>query len=235
MSTITCCIIDDEPIARSLLRSYIEKDERLVLLAECSSITQLMDVSRKETPDLLFLDIHMPRISGLEYIRSLHNSPAVIFTTAYREFALEAFNLDAVDYLAKPFSFERFLQSVHKAEVYLGNARSVVDPEFIFVKSEGKLVKITLTEILFVEALREYVKIVMANGTSVVTYLSMTAILAHLPASLFRRVHRSFIVNVQHISSMEGSLLTVGDKTIPVSRSEKEGVIEVMNKYRLTK
>jgi DNA-binding LytR/AlgR family response regulator len=235
MSKITCCIIDDEPIARSLLRSYIEKDERLQLVAECSSIAQLMEVSRKDAPDLLFLDIHMPQISGLEYIRSLQRAPAVIFTTAYREFALDAFNLDAVDYLAKPFSFERFLQSIHKAVVYLGSVPSISGQDFIYVKSEGKLTRIILEEILFVEALREYVKVVLISGPPVVTYLSMTAMLASLPHSHFRRVHRSFIVNLRHIRTMDGNLLTVGDRTVPVSRSEKEGVLEIINKYKLTK
>ncbi|MBC7826682.1 MAG: response regulator transcription factor [Chitinophagaceae bacterium] len=237
MSSFTCIIIDDEPIARNILLEYIQRDDRLVVVASyANAVDALREINMKK-PRLMFLDIKMPNISGFEMLRSLSQHPYVIFTTAFREYAIEGFNLNAVDYLLKPFSFERFLQAVNKA-YHLFSTESAEIPlaapmpqnnndggKDIFVKSDGKLVRIHVRDIYYIEALKEYIRIHTPGGNWVV-YQTMQHIEEKLPKELFFRIHRSFIVGLSHIKSIEGNCVMVNEMQLPISRYCKDGFME---------
>lgn len=226
--------MDDEPIAHTILKQFIDKDERLILSGSCSSAMQALQFLQSgKAVDLIFLDIKMPKISGLEFLRSLRNPPQVIITTANREYALESFDLNVADYLLKPFSFERFLQGVNKVVALLAAQKPAfqIEPEaelqedFIVIKVDGKLVKLAFDEILFIEAWKEYIK-VYVHDKFYVTLLSLSGIEEKLPSSIFYRTHRSFIVNTHHIDNVEGNIIHISKHEIPISRNEKEGFIE---------
>jgi DNA-binding LytR/AlgR family response regulator len=237
MSSVNCVIIDDEPIARNILRDYISRDERL-FLSGCyrSAGEALKDIGMKQSL-LIFLDINMPKISGFEMLRSMPHQPFVIFTTAYREYALEGFDLNAVDYLLKPFSFERFLQAVNKAYLMLGSHHSEMktqstEQDYIFVKSDGKLVRINIDDILFVEALKEYVKIYTVEG-NFITYQSMQHLEEKLPADKFFRIHRSYIIALQHVQTIEGNTVMINKTPLPISRNGKDEFLERIARDKL--
>lgn len=236
MSPVSCIIIDDEPIARNILRDYISRDERLTLAGSYKSAGDaLKDMGLRQSV-LVFLDINMPRISGFELVRSLPFQPYVIFTTACREFAVEGFDLNAVDYLLKPFSFERFLQAVNKAYLMLATKTEVKpatpEQDYIFIKSDGKLVKIKIDDILYIEALKEYVKLCTVQG-NYITYQSMHHLEEKLPADKFFRVHRSYIVALQYVQMIEGNTVLINKTTLPVSRNCKEEFIARIAKDKL--
>ncbi len=236
MASFTCIIIDDEPIARDILLEYIQRDDRLVVAASYANAADALREIQSKKPRLMFLDIKMPNISGFEMLRSLPQHPYVIFTTAFREYAVDGFNLNAVDYLLKPFSFERFLQAVNKAyhlfttessdfPSILSTPHSTETGRDIFVKSEGKLVRINVQDIRYIEALKEYIRIHTPHGNWVV-YQSMQNIEEKLPKELFFRIHRSFIVGLSHIKSIEGNCVLVDNMQLPISRYCKEGFME---------
>ena len=237
MSPVSCVIIDDEPIARNILRDYIGRDERLLLAGSYKSAGDaLKEIGMKQLL-LIFLDINMPGISGFEMLRSMPYQPYVVFTTAYREYALEGFNLNAVDYLLKPFSFERFLQAVNKAYLLFASQQQDIkmiphDQDYIFVKSDGKLVKININDIYFIEALREYVKLCTVQG-NYITYQSMQHLEEKLPSEKFFRVHRSYIIALHHVQMIEGNTVLVNKMTIPISRSCKDEFLERIAKDKL--
>ncbi len=239
MTTLTCIIVDDEPIARDILKQYIIRDERLMLEASYSNAVDALREINVIKPVLMFLDIKMPKISGFELIRSMPQHPYVIFTTAYREFALDGFDLNAVDYLLKPFSFERFLQAVNKAYTLIIaekgeklQAASLEDEKDMFVKADGKLVRLRLQDILYIEALKEYVRIYTTEGNWVI-YQTMQNLEDNLPNELFFRIHRSYIVALRHIKSIEGNTVQVNKMTLPVSRYTKDAFMEKIARYKL--
>lgn len=239
MTTLTCIIVDDEPIARDILKQYIIRDERLMLEASYSNAVDALREINVIKPVLMFLDIKMPKISGFELIRSMPQHPYVIFTTAYREFALDGFDLNAVDYLLKPFSFERFLQAVNKAYTLIIaekgeklQAASLEDEKDMFVKADGKLVRVRLQDILYIEALKEYVRIYTTEGNWVI-YQTMQNLEDNLPNELFFRIHRSYIVALRHIKSIEGNTVQVNKMTLPVSRYTKDAFMEKIARYKL--
>lgn len=233
MNTFSCVIIDDEPIARDILKQYIQKDERLKLESSYSNAADAIKTITNNKPELLFLDIKMPKISGFDLIRSLPPNQHVIFTTAYREFALEGFDLNAIDYLLKPFSFDRFRQAVNKACMLLqaenGERNSpsplMEEEKDLFVKSAGKLVRIRIQDILYIEALKEYVRIFTNEGSWVV-YQTMQSFEEKLPKDSFYRIHRSYIVGLKHVRSIEGHTVCINSVSLPVSRYSKEGFME---------
>ena len=232
MQPLSCVIIDDEPIARNILKEYILRDDRLLLVQDyCNASEALKDIPLIK-PRLIFLDIKMPKISGFELLRSLPQHPQVIFTTAFREYAVEGFDLNAVDYLLKPFSFERFLQSVNKAYMLIstelspetshGSSVPGDNPESdLFVKSNGKLIRIRIQDILYVEALKEYVRIFTPDGNQVV-YQTMQNMQDKLPHDLFFRIHRSYIIGLRHIKAIEGNSVLVHNTQLPISRYIKD-------------
>jgi DNA-binding LytR/AlgR family response regulator len=240
MATLSCIIVDDEPIARDILKQYIMRDERLVLAASFSSATDALREINSIKPVLMFLDIKMPKISGFELIRSMPQHPYVIFTTAYREYAVEGFDLNAVDYLLKPFSFDRFLQAVNKASTLILAEKAerpavapLEDEKDLFVKADGKLVRVKINDIFYIEALKEYVRIFTPEGNWVV-YQTMQSLEDKLPKESFYRIHRSYIIGLKHIKSIEGNTVSVNGVQLPISRYTKDGFMEKIAPLKLT-
>ncbi|MDQ6608791.1 MAG: LytTR family DNA-binding domain-containing protein [Bacteroidota bacterium] len=227
---LTCIIIDDEPLARKGLKEYIDDIEFLTLAGEFDSPLKAMDVLSQQKVELIFLDIQMPRINGLEFIKSLPQAPPVIFTTAYPQHALQGFELNALDYLVKPVSFERFLKAALKAKEYYGlrqqniQKESTPVPDYLFVKVDGKLVKIFFDDILFVEALQNYVMI-HTKEKKFITYLTLQSIEEYLPSPLFIKTHKSYLVSISKVQSIDGACIEIGEQTIPISRNLKDEVI----------
>jgi len=235
---IRCIAVDDESLALDLIEDDIRKVSFLQLVKKCRSGLDALDVLQSEKIDLLFLDIQMPDISGIQFLKSLPHKPLVIFTTAYEKYALEGFELDVIDYLLKPYSFERFLKAVNKAQEHLSileknlaqHAAEEISfsSQFIFVKSDYKLVKIEIAEIQYIESLKDYVKIVVGEKP-VVTLSSMKSIEEKLVAPDFIRVHRSFMVNLRKIRYIHRNFVMVGDKEIPIGDNYKENFLQVIN------
>lgn len=234
--TIRCIIVDDEPVAREILENHLLKIERIKIVGLCKSAVEAFNAINKEKVDLIFLDINMPEISGLSFARSINKETKIIFTTAYREYAIDGFDLQAVDYLLKPISFERLLQSVNKylnENIPLENIENnKIEPdksESFFVRSDRKMVRIDYSEILFIESLGDYVKIYFDKDT-VVTRETISNIEAKLSQNLFIRTHRSFIVSKSKINSYTNEFIEIGKKQIPISRSYKTEVLEQLEK-----
>jgi DNA-binding LytR/AlgR family response regulator len=236
MKKINCAVIDDEPIAREILEDFIGQDERLQLQGNYKNAKDALKGISEQPVELVFLDINMPGLTGFQFLKSMTNPPAVIFTTAYREHAMEGFDANAIDYLLKPIAIERFLLAVNKAWKFLRpqvqeyTEAVVIEKEsddFFFVKADGGLVKIFFEEILFIEALKEYVKIV-TKDRSVITYHTISGLEEKLPTGKFYRIHRSYIVNIKAITSIEGFLVKVNKHELPVSRNERDAFVEMV-------
>jgi len=227
---LKCLIIDDEPLAQRVLEKYVSELSGLELKGKCSDAIEAMEVLQEQEVDLIFLDINMPRLSGINFLKTYKNPPMVIITTAYTEYALESYELNVLDYLKKPFSFERFLQAVHKAEEKLKGAAEPQEAEkdemeYIFVKANKKTINISLDSILYVEALGDYVKIFTSEG-HVVTYQSLKGIERLLPSLKFYRIHKSYIVSLSKIKSIEGNMVHMEKGTIPIGNNYKQGFFQ---------
>ena len=232
-----CIIVDDEPLARYLIREHVEKLENFEIVAQCSDAMKALTVLREKNIDLIFMDIKMPQITGVEFLKTLKNPPRVIFTTAYQEYALEGFELDVVDYLLKPITFERFLKSVNKYyrlnqdDVQVVNA-SIANPAennaFIYVKENKKVIKVYLCEILFIEGLSEYVQI-HTEKRKIITKTSMIHMEDKLPTDHFLRIHKSYIVSIPKIEAFTANTVEVLEKEIPIGRSYKNAVLKALN------
>lgn len=232
-----CLIVDDEPLARELIRGHVEKLENFEVVAECSDAMKALNVLREKQVDLIFMDIQMPQITGIEFLKTLKHPPKVIITTAYREFALDGFELDVVDYLIKPITFERFLKSVNKyyqisqedVHVIPGNsAEKSMDESFIYVKENKKVVKVYLSEIRYIEGLSEYVQ-VYTDKRKIITKTSMSQMEEKLPGESFLRIHKSFIVSLNRIEAFTANTIEVQGKELPIGRSFKNGVLSALN------
>ena len=236
MTVLRCIAIDDEPLALKQICSYIEKTPFLELVAGCRDTFDAAEKIRLFTPDLLFADINMPGLSGLDLVRSLDRPPFVVFTTAYSQYALEGFRVDAVDYLLKPISYPDFLKASNKAvkmndiqrlpaETLSGN------DEGLFVKSEYRIVRIRFNEIKYIEGMREYVRIHTTDGKPVMTLLSLKALEEKLPPHQFMRVHRSYIVNLNRITIIERNRIVFDkDVYIPIGDQFKEAFQQFVEK-----
>ena len=237
---INCIIIDDEPLARKGLMEYIREVDFLQPAGEFDSPLKAMTSIREVSQPLLFLDIQMPKITGLEFFRSLKQPLPVIFVTAYPQFAIDGFDLNALDYLVKPVSFDRFLQSVMKAKEYyeLRQQNRPSDKEAqedsFYIKSDNKLVRIRFDEILFVEALQNYV-VVHTHDKKYITYLTFRSVEEYLPEQRFIRTHKSYLVAADKVTSIEANELLVGGHRIPISRNEKDAVLEKLLKGKFLK
>ncbi|MDX8338972.1 LytTR family DNA-binding domain-containing protein [Draconibacterium sp. IB214405] len=222
--------IDDEPLALQLVTSYVEKTPMLTLAGAFDNPIDAMEFLDNNEVDLIFLDIEMPDLNGLEFTRILTNKPKIIFTTAYEKYALQGFKLDAVDYLLKPFSYEEFYKAAEKAKKQIGYERAdknndevEANHEFLFLKSEYKIRRINFNDIIYIEGLKDYVKVYLQNETKPIMSLSsLKALEAKLPEEKFMRVHRSFIVNLEKIDTIERSRIVFGKVYIPVSEQYKE-------------
>ena len=226
---ISCIAIDDEPLAVKKISAYIQKTPFLELLAECRSAFEAMEIINKRPVQLLFVDINMPDLSGLEFVKSFTDKPYVVFTTAYSEYAVEGFQVDAADYLLKPITYPGFLKAANKVKNLIElNTNSEKESirttaSHLFVKSDYKLIRIELDDIKYIESQHEYIKIHMINSKPVMTQLSMKAIEEQLPTGQFMRVHRSFIVNLKKVSVVERNRIVFDGKVyIPVSDQYKE-------------
>jgi len=231
-----CLVIDDEPLARDLMRNHIEKLENFEIIADCGDAMQALQELRNCQVDLMFMDIQMPQITGIEFLKTLKYPPKVIITTAYREYALDGFELDVVDYLLKPITFERFLKSINKyyqiAQEESPNtvpAAPSTFPEtaYIYVKENKKVIKLHLNEILYVEGLSEYVQI-HTSKKRIVTKTSMTKMQEKLPDTGFMRIHKSFIVSMDKIEAFTTNSIEVPGKELPIGRSYKNSVLEAL-------
>jgi DNA-binding LytR/AlgR family response regulator len=225
-STPRILLVDDEYLALSLLEGYVQQVPGAKLVAKCKSALEALEVLQQEEVDIMFLDIQMPSLSGVDLLKSLDKPPATVFTTAYRDYAVDAFALNAVDYLVKPFSFSRFLQAMHKAIQYQhkGKADAVVT-DYLPIKVDGKLVRVKISEILYVEGMKEYVRIVCENK-KYVTFERMKNMEDILPVDQFMRVHRSYLIARKKVTAIEGNMLEVAGARIPVSRSLRSQIIE---------
>ena len=218
-------IIDDEPLARSIVKEYLQKHQQLELVQECNDGFEGMKAIQQHEPDLIFLDIHLPKLKGMAFLKTLVSPPAVIITTAYHQYAVEGFNLNVTDYLLKPFEFERFLVAVIKVKTTQSEKhRSIEEPEekdHLFLNVQKKKVKILFSEILYIESQREYIKIVTTKK-EYVSKMSTHEMESLLPASLFKRIHRSFIVSIRKIESYTAEAVEVNGISIPIGRGYKD-------------
>lgn len=235
---IRCIIVDDEPLARNVLEKHINKISDLELVSKCGNAVEAFNVLSNREVDLMFLDIQMPQITGIDLLRSLKNKPRVIFTTAYREFAIDGYELDVIDYLLKPISFERFFKSINKVfstartnipEATEFKAEPGYENPYIFIKSERKKIKIFLSEILYVESIKDYVKIVTTDK-SYVTYLKIGYLEEKLPTAVFLRVHKSFIINAEKIKSYTPVEIEMPGKILTIGRYYKQKVLNFLEK-----
>ena len=226
---ISCIAIDDEPLAVKKISAYIQKTPFLELVAECRSAFEAMEILNNRTIQLLFIDINMPDLNGMEFVKSLADKPYIVFTTAYSEYAVEGFQVDAADYLLKPITYANFLKSANKVrnliELTTNSEKETIraTASHLFVKSDYKRIRIELDDIKYIESQHEYIKIHLINSPPVMTQLSMKAIEEQLPYDRFMRVHRSFIVNLKKISVIDRNRIVFDGKVyIPISEQYKE-------------
>lgn len=219
MTEITCLIVDDEPIARDILRQFVEDAPGIVCTGECSNALELMEILKKKSVDLIFLDINMPKLSGIDFLKTQAVKPNVILTTAYSEFALESYELNVTDYLLKPIAFPRFLQAIEKVK----QVADLQDVHFT-VKADGKSYKIDASRILFIESKGDYLQIHL-NDQRIMAYMTMKKLLEQTKGRLLR-VHKSFSVNLASIEFVEGNLIHLAGEKIPIGASYKEEFFE---------
>lgn len=230
MKNLKCIIADDEPIARQIIENYIQEIPNLQLIASCKNAFEVMEILNETSIDILFLDINMPKLSGLSLLKTMHDKPNVIITTAYSEYALEGFELNVTDYLLKPFSLERFLQAVLKVkQPLIGNTETVFAEKeeltnSIFVKSDKKIIKINFDEIHHIEAFGNYIKIF--TDKMILTPQTLNDFLEKLPAN-FLRIHKSYIINFNRLKLIDGNLIMLQNETkLPIGKSFKKTLLE---------
>ena len=225
---LACLIIDDEPVARKGIEEYFAEIDFLELVAQCENPLKAATYLNEQTIDLIFLDIHMPKLSGIEFLKGLRHPPLVIFTTAYPDYALEGYSLDVVDYLMKPIPFERFLKAAQKAfEVHQMKKLAVehkTHSDYFFVKCDSKYEKVNYVDVRYVESLQNYV-IVHTPTKKLITYMTLASFESQLPKDQFLKVHKSFIVSIASIKSLDGNEIIIGDTRIPISRNLKDQVV----------
>ena len=235
---IHCLVIDDEPLAREILKQHIAGVEALELVGTCSNAVEAISFLKEHNVDLLFLDIQMPQLLGTNFIRTLKNAPKVIFTTAFRKYAVEGFELDAVDYILKPISFERFLKAVNKvlqlnfntehASPATKENHTETANSFLYFRADRKMVKIFFRDILFIEALKDYIKIVTDSKTIITKYV-LSTLEEMLPATEFLRIHKSYIIAINKIDSYNADSIQIAKHELPIGRLYKFDVSRVLN------
>lgn len=228
---IKSIITDDEPLARKGLRSYIEKIDFLTLIGECEDAIQLNTMLKTQQVDLIFLDIEMPEMTGLELLSNLAKPPKVIIVSAYEQYALKGYEFDIVDYLLKPVSFDRFLKSVNRVHDLLQTEQKK-DNGYIFVKSDKQLKKIMIKDILFIESMENYV-IIQTVSCKEVVYTTLKQLYESLPQDIFQQIHRSYIVNIDQVNAIDGNQLNVTSYKIPVARNFRDKIYNLILNNRL--
>ena len=233
MTKISCVITDDEPVARKGLQGYVEKVDFLQLAGVCEDAIQLNSFLKQQPVQLIFLDIEMPYVTGIEFLKNSSNPPKVIFTTAYEQYAIKSYELDVLDYLLKPVSFDRFLKAANKAYDYF-QPKDVSGNDHIFIKVNSKLEKVSFDDILFAEAMENYVAI-YTRGQKHITNITLKGLQEKLPANAFIQTHKSYIINIQAVQSIEGNILHIDKYQVPISKYQKEEVMEKMVNSKLLK
>ncbi|MET0393331.1 MAG: LytTR family DNA-binding domain-containing protein [Chitinophagaceae bacterium] len=235
MKKLRCMIVDDEPVARKILREFVEQVPFLESAGEFENAVRAAAFLQEHTADLLFLDIEMPRLSGLEYLKRSALKPLVILTTAFPEYALEGYELDIIDYLLKPIAFSRFLKAVHKAKEYTDRMQSPAapaEPGWLFVRSEKRIEKIGLDQILYIESTGNYVNI-FTESKKIMAYLTLKGLEGQLPPHAFVKIHQSYLVSFSRIDAIEGNQVRIGSKTLPISRSYRDAVMQLVEQRML--
>lgn len=240
---IKAIIVDDEPLALEVLETYISQVPDVTLVKKCNNAFEANEALKQHDIDLMFLDIQMPQLSGVEFVKTLSNPPYVIFTTAYPDYAVEGFELNAVDYLLKPISLERFMKAVNKVSAKL-QAKSTdketekpdASDDFFFVKADKKLVKVNFDDILYIEGLKDYVIIRLETGR-VITLQTMKSLEDRLPTHKFKRIHRSFIVNIKRINAILGNMVEITEagklKQLPIGKNYRDELLDMINENKL--
>ncbi|BDU24779.1 MULTISPECIES: LytTR family DNA-binding domain-containing protein [unclassified Flavobacterium] len=235
-----CVIIDDEPLAVELLQDFVKKVDSLELVNSFNNAIDAVSFINQNNVDLVFLDIQMPHFSGIDFLNTIEKKPLVIFTTAYSDYAVEGFNLGAVDYLVKPIPFHRFLKAVVRAQQVLQPATAIqaisenttapeIEQDFMFVRAEYENVKLNFADILFIEGLKDYVKIYTTDNKFILTLISLIKLENLLSNKGFARIHRSYIINIKHVKSIQKNKVLISDKRIPISESYKNTFFEKIN------
>ncbi|WP_316634202.1 LytTR family DNA-binding domain-containing protein [uncultured Flavobacterium sp.] len=235
-----CVIIDDEPLAVELLEDFVRKVDSLELVSTFNNAIDAVSFINQNNIDLIFLDIQMPHFSGIDFLNTIEKKPLIIFTTAYSDYAVEGFNLGAVDYLVKPIPFHRFLKSVVRAQQVLNPAATIqaisenttapeLEQDFMFVRAEYENVKMNFSDILFIEGLKDYVKIYTTDNKFTLTLISLIKLENLLSSKGFSRIHRSYIINIKHVKSIQKNKVLISDKRIPISESYKNAFFEKIN------
>ena len=232
---IKCLVVDDEPPAREIIRRYIEQVPSLELAGECGNAIQAFSFLQQHPVDLLFLDVRMPQLNGNDFLKTLKNPPKVIFTTAYPDYALEGYELDILDYLMKPIPFDRFLKAVNKMfhqTVMQQESTSIPEEKkndsFVYFRADRKMVKVMLRDILYIESMKDYVKVITKSGT-IITKQSISSVEAMLPEKEFIRTHRSYIVAARHIKSYTAELIEIHNTEIPIGKLFRNEVMKTLN------
>lgn len=229
-----CIVVDDEALARKLLEKYISQIPNLELVATCKNPMEAAAVLQKESIDVMFLDIQMPQITGISFLKSLNQKPLVVFTTAYKQYALEGYALDIVDYLLKPFSFERFFQAVNKVSERLQSSSSTIGKQeitennikdYILVKSEHRVHRIKFSEIDYIESMQAYVAFHI-NGKRILSLNTMKKLEVQLPKNQFIRIHKSYIAAIDKVELLEGNQVVIGKTKLPIGASYRERVMK---------
>ncbi len=233
---INAIIVDDEPLALDVLETYIDQLPNINLLKRCENAIEANEVLKAGNVDLMFLDIQMPQLTGIDFLKSLNNPPQVIFTTAHPDYAVDGFELNAVDYLLKPISLDRFMKAVNKVEAASSDMGDKSTEDYFFVKADKKLIKVNFEDIVYIEGLKDYVMIKKDQGR-IITLQTMKSLEAKLPSDSFKRIHRSFIVNTNQIKAIVGNMVEVIEKGqvkhIPIGKNYRDELLAMINEKRL--
>jgi len=235
MKKMSCIIVDDEPVARKILHEFVEQVPFLELLGKFENTAKTEAFLKNAVVDVIFLDIEMPKVSGLQFLQKMHIESIVILTTAFPQYALEGYELDIIDYLLKPFAFSRFLKAVQKAKDYYAlknQASATLQPSYLFIKSDKRIEKIELADILYVESVGNYIS-VYTTGKKILAYLTLKSLESQLPPDEFIKIHQSFLVNASKIDAIEGNEVKMGGSSLPISRNYREQVMRIVNKRML--
>ena len=226
---INCLIVDDEPLALEVLESYISKMDNLELVAKCNNPIKALEVLQKEEVDLLFLDIQMPGMTGIDFLKNLSHAPQVVFTTAYRDYALEGYELNVLDYLLKPYSFERFFKAVGKFQHSSSQSSQELpsDQSTIYLKADKKMVRVDLDDILYVESLKDYIRVKTLKN-EVISHQKISYMEEKLPSEHFLRIHRSFIISLDKIEAFSATHVELDGNAVPIGRNYKNQTLEAL-------
>ena len=231
--SIKCIIVDDEPLAIEIVESYVQKVEQLQLVSTFRNAVSAFTFLQQHSVDLIFLDIQMPKLSGIDFLKTLKHPPKVIFTTAFREYALEGFELEIVDYLLKPIPFDRFLKAVakvlHQPSPAPGTPvkQEVISDNYVYFKVDKKMIKTKMADVLYIESIKDYVKVI-TSGKEIVTQQKISYLEESLPRAQFLRIHRSFIVNLEKIDAYSATDVEIGKHNIPIGRNYKNDVMKIL-------